>query len=363
MSTEEKQHDSHADDAPSSNAPVHVDGEWVDPGLPYHRPRRSDSDPKAAKRAERQVAALFGISILGTIAALTVYFVQDQTEEVASIRLVNLLLGVSICFAMLGIGIGAIHWARTLMRDHEMIEERHPMRSSDEGRAGAIQNLKDGAEDSGLTTSRRTLLKGSLITALAVAPLAVLVPQIGNMGGDWNVALLRHTMWKKGTRLALDPDGTPIKAADVTIGSVFHVIPEDLNDLEHGKLEEKAKAIVLLIRMDPSQLNLQPGKEDWSFDGIIAYSKVCTHVGCPVALYEQQTHHLLCPCHQSTFDVANGAKVIFGPAKRPLPQLPIAVDDEGYIVAQSDFHEPVGPSYWNRLSGTSPAPTTEGAAS
>jgi len=351
MSTDEKQH------SPSEQ---HVDGEWVDPGVPYHRPRRSDSDPKAAKRAERQVAALFGVSILGTIATLVVYFTQNQTEDVESIRLVNVLLGISLCFAMLGIGIGAVHWARTLMRDHEMVEERHAMRTSDESREVAIQYLKDGAEDSGLTTNRRTLLKGSLITAVAIAPLAVLVPQIGNMGGDWNVAKFRHTMWAKGTRLARDPDGSLIKASDVTIGSVFHVIPDGLNELEHGKLEEKAKAIVLLIRLDPRDLNLQPGKEDWSFDGIIAYSKICTHVGCPVALYEQQTHHLLCPCHQSTFDVANGAKVVFGPAKRPLPQLPIAVDGEGYIVAQSDFHEPVGPSYWDRLKGgSSPAPSTE----
>src|SRR5690606_28505772 len=129
-----------------------------------------------------------------------------------------------------GIGLGAIHWARTLMRDHEMVEERHELRSSEEGRAGAIQNLKDGAEDSGLTTSRRTLLKGSLVTAVLLAPLAVLVPQIANMGGDWKVSNLRHTMWAKGVRLARDPDGTPIKAADVTLGSVFHVIPEGLNE-------------------------------------------------------------------------------------------------------------------------------------
>ena len=347
MSTDEKQH---------SAEQSHADGEWVDPGLPYHRPRRSDNDPKAANRAERQVAALFGLSIVGTIVAVVAYFLQDQTEEVASIRTFNIVLGVSVCFAMLGIGLGAIHWARTLMRDHEMVEERHELRSSEEGRAGAIQNLKDGAEDTGLTTSRRTLLKGSLITAVLLAPLAVLVPQIGNMGGDWNVSKLRHTMWAKGTRLARDPDGTPIKAADVTLGSVFHVIPEGLNDLEHGKIEEKAKAVVLLIRLDPRDLKIQPGRENWSFDGIVAYSKICTHVGCPVALYEQQTHHLLCPCHQSTFDVADGCKVVFGPAKRPLPQLPIAVDDEGYIIAQSDFLEPVGPSYWDRLKGDTPEP-------
>ena len=349
--------DEHTEHAPSA---LHEDGQWVDPGLPPHRPRRGDVDPKAANRAERQVAALFGISVLGTIIAIAAYFIQDQTEEVASIRATNFFLGFGIFLAMLGIGLGAIHWARTLMRDHEMIEDRHPMRSSEESRETAIQYLKDGAVDSGLTTSRRSLLKGSLLTAVAIAPLAILVPQIGNMGGDWNISQLRHTMWKAGTRLARDPDGAAIRAADVTMGSVFHVIPEGLNELEHGKLEEKAKAVVILIRLDPRVLKIVPGREDWSFDGIIAYSKICTHVGCPVALYEQQTHHLLCPCHQSTFDVADGAKVIFGPAKRPLPQLPIAIDDEGYLIAQSDFNEPVGPSYWDRLKGgtvSSPAPS------
>ncbi|WP_062212382.1 cytochrome bc1 complex Rieske iron-sulfur subunit [Demequina oxidasica] len=328
---------------------------FQDPGVPYHRPRLADKDPKAAKRAERQVAAMFGISILGTVIAIWAYFgLNDMGEDVKSIQQTNTVIGIGVMLAMFGIGWGAIHWAKTLMRDHEMVEERHELRSSDESREGAIQNLKDGVEDSGIGASkegvpRRGLLKGSLITAMLVAPLALLVPQIGNMGGDWNVGLLRHTMWKKGTRLARDPDGTPIKASDVTIGSAFHVIPEGLNEMGHGKLEAKAKAIVLMVRLDPRDLTIQPGREDWSFDGIVAYSKVCTHVGCPVALYEQQTHHLLCPCHQSTFDVSDGAKVVFGPAKRPLPQLPIAVDDEGYIIATSDFDEPVGPSYWDRL--------------
>jgi ubiquinol-cytochrome c reductase iron-sulfur subunit len=148
-------------------------------------------------------------------------------------------------------------------------------------------------------------------------------------------------------RLTRDPSGTPIKASDVTVGSAFHVIPEGLNEAEN-KLEEKAKAVVLLMRLDPESLNPSEGREDWGYDGIVAYSKICTHVGCPVALYEQQTHHLLCPCHQSTFDLAQECKVIFGPAARPLPQLPIDVDDEGYLIARSDFQEPVGPSFWER---------------
>jgi ubiquinol-cytochrome c reductase iron-sulfur subunit len=103
-----------------------------------------------------------------------------------------------------------------------------------------------------------------------------------------------------------------------------------------------------MVRMDPRDLKESEARKDWSYEGIVAYSKVCTHVGCPVALYEQQTHHLLCPCHQSTFDLTNECEVIFGPAARPLPQLPITVDDEGYLVARSGFHEPVGPTYSQR---------------
>ena len=328
-----------------------VEEEFTDPGVPKeHRPRRADVDPRAARKAEVQVAALFGLSVIGTVLAIWAYATADGgADNIGAVQRTTMLIGAGLFLSMIGIGTGAIHWAKTLMRDHDMVEERHSLRSSDEARAGAIDNLKEGAKDSGIGLGRRGLLKGSLVTALAIAPLSVLVPAVGNLGGDWNVSKMRHTMWKKGMRLAKDPDGALIKAADVTIGSVFHVIPDGLNELEYHKLEEKAKAVVLLIRMDPKSLKASPGREDWSFDGIVAYSKICTHVGCPVALYEQQTHHLLCPCHQSTFDVADGAKVIFGPAKRPLPQLPIAVDDEGYIVAQDDFNEPIGPSYWERL--------------
>jgi ubiquinol-cytochrome c reductase iron-sulfur subunit len=121
-----------------------------------------------------------------------------------------------------------------------------------------------------------------------------------------------------------------------------------LKKLKDGKLEEKAKAAVLLMRLPIEDSTSAEDRKSWSYQGIVAYSKICTHVGCPVALYEQHTHHLLCPCHQSQFDVSNQCEVIFGPAARPLPQLPITVDAEGYLVAQSDFTEPVGPSYWER---------------
>jgi len=328
-----------------------VVGTFADPGLPEHRSRQADRDPEAAKRGERQVATLFGISVIGTIAALVVYFVIPPDGTTAGVRLSTLTLGVAIAFALLGIGLGAVHWAKVLMSDHEKVDERHPIASDEETRVAAVAELEAGVKDSGI--ARRGVLKGAVISALALFPLTIAVPLVGSVGGDWNVSKLKHTMWKRGMRLAIDPSGRPIKAADVTIGSVVHVIP-DVSEEErqsHEWITEKAKAVVLLVRLDPRDIVSEqaPEGEDWSYDGIVAFSKICTHVGCPVALYEQQTHHLLCPCHQSTFDVADGAKVVFGPAKRPLPQLPITVDDEGYLVAQSDFHEPIGPSFWERL--------------
>lgn len=319
---------------------------FPDPGLGDHVERMGDLDPAAAKRSERQVVLLFGLSALGTIGFLVAYFAVPPGDTVESMRLSNLLLGLGLFLAMFCIGIAAVHWAKTLMSDHERSEARHPQRQSDAVRTDAVAVLNEGVADSGI--QRRSLLKGAVVSAVALAPLTIAVPLVGEVGGDWNVSKFRHTVWTKGRRLARDPNGTAIKASDVTIGSVFHVIPEGLEEEDHW-IEEKAKAVVLMVRLDPADLKESEERKDWSYQGIVAYSKICTHVGCPVALYEQQTHHLLCPCHQSTFDIADGAKVVFGPANRALPQLPITVDDEGYLVAQSDFHEPIGPSYWERL--------------
>lgn len=319
---------------------------FEDPGLEAHRARVGDTDPKANKRAERQVVVLFTISILGTIGAIVAYALVPPGETVGSMRLSNLLLGLGLFLGLAGIGLAAVHWAKSLMNDHERAEDRHPTASSAENRVKAVEALREGANDSSI--GRRGVLKGAMVTSLALFPLSIAVPLVGNLGGDWNVARSKHTMWRRGTRLTIDPSGRPIKASDVTIGSVFHVIPQGLEQAEHP-LNEKAKAVVLMIRMDPRDIRSEQG-EGWSYDGIVAFSKICTHVGCPVALYEQQTHHILCPCHQSTFDAADGAKVVFGPAKRPLPQLPITVDDEGYLVAQDGFNEPIGPSFWERLT-------------
>ena len=315
-----------------------------DPGIEPHRVRMTNKSEKHAKTAEKQIAAMFGVSVIGAIMAVWGFFAFPIIDgDLSATRNNALWMGLGMALSMLGIGFGAVHWAKTLMPDNEVSEMRHQARSSDETRAQALEIVKLADGESGFT--RRKLIRRSMYGAIAFFPIPAIIifGDLGPVVGD----TLRHTMWKPGTRLTKDPTGIPIKASDVTIGSVFHVIPEGLSEMEEHKLEEKAKAAVLLVRVNPSDLNEDPAKADWSYQGIVAYSKICTHVGCPVALYEQHTHHLLCPCHQSTFDLANHCEVVFGPASRPLPQLPIAVDAEGYLIAQSDFLDPVGPSFWD----------------
>ena len=343
---------------------------FENPGLPPHVHRAADDDPRAAKRAERQVAALFTLSSIGTLGFIVSYFAvpNDTTVFIPFIGktiLLNILLGVTLAVSLLGIGFGAVHWAKTLMPDEEVVEMRHPLRSSDDARQAVVTTLTDGGEASQIT--RRPMIKYTLGGALGLMALPVIVPVVGGLA-PWRSPAeeLSLTFWDggestgghaptfKAMRLMRDPQNTPIKAEDVTIGSVFHVMPEGLlPDLETGEggakhqLEEKAKAAVLLMRLNPDDIKSQK-ERDWGYQGIVAYSKICTHVGCPVGLYEQQTHHLLCPCHQSTFDVTDDCKVIFGPAKRALPQLPITVDAEGYLVSKAPFAEPIGPSFWER---------------
>ena len=319
---------------------------FENPGEPPHRLRVTDKDPREEKLAERQVSALFFLSVIFSCLAVAAYIAFPiKAGDTQSIRLNNLFLGLGIALGLLSIGVGAVHWSKTLMPAREITEMRHLTKGSEPTREKAAEVFALGNKESGF--GRRALIRNSLFGALVafILPGVVIFRDLAP-SADPNV-VLKTTLWKKGMHLTLDPTGTRIKATDVTIGSVFHVIPENLLTSD-DMLEEKAKAAVLLMRLNPDDLHEPAGRENWQYNGIVAYSKICTHVGCPVALYEQQTHHLLCPCHQSTFDVTQNCAVIFGPASRPLPQLPIEVDADGYLVAQSDFHEPVGPSFWER---------------
>jgi ubiquinol-cytochrome c reductase iron-sulfur subunit len=326
------------------------------PGLPQHQPRPTDVDEAAEKRAERQVAAMFALAALMSVLFVVAYFafeIGDEPDLFLGIGASNLFLGLTLGLALLLIGVGAIQWARKLMSDVEIVEMRHPAASSDEDREAALAALRQGAEDSGI--ARRPLVRNTLIGALAMLglPAIVALRDLGPLPGN----VLAHTVWRRGMRIVNDVSGTPIRPDEVEIGQLVNAEPAvffSTNDegepliSGHDLLAEKAKAAVILVRMQPREITPAEGRENWGVEGILCYSKICTHVGCPISLWEQQTHHLLCPCHQSTFDLADNGKVIFGPAGHALPQLPMGVDDEGYLVALSDFLEPVGPSYWER---------------
>ncbi len=320
-----------------------------DPGLPAHVHRKADHDPVAAKRAERQVAILFGISSLGTLLLIASFFIPDDifvfVPVMGNQNAHQLGLGLGMAISLFFIGMGAIHWAKTLMPDQEVIAHRHEFRSPDSDRKEFVDAVKDGAQASGL--GRRSLIKRSLGAALGLSAFSpvLLLRDLGPLPGNDQ----KETTWKAGTHLVTDPGNRRIKASDLEVGAVAQVLPE-IEDPEHRHLSDIAKDALLLIRLRPEEFNLDAERLSWTHEGIIAFSKICSHMGCAVALYEQQTKHLLCPCHQSTFDVTRAAKVIFGPAARPLPQLNITVDEEGYLIARTPFTEPVGPSFWGRIS-------------
>ena len=320
-----------------------------DPGLPAHVHRKTDTDPAAANRAERQVAILFGVSALGTVLLIVSYFIPDDIFIFIPImgnqNAHQLGLGLGMAISLFFIGLGAIHWAKTLMPDTEVVAQRHEFRSPDSDRKEFVEAVKSGAAASGL--GRRSLIKRSLGAALGLSALSplLLLRDLGPLPGKE----LEKTTWKSGTYLVTDPGNRRIKTSDLEVGAVAQVLPE-IADPEHRKLSDIAKDAVLLIRLRPQEFNLEADRLAMTHDGIIAFSKICSHMGCAVALYEQQTKHLLCPCHQSTFDVTRAAKVIFGPSARPLPQLDITIDQEGYLVARQPFSEPVGPSFWERNS-------------
>ena len=320
----------------------------ADPGLPEHIHRKADIDPIAAKRAERQVAVLFSLSAVGTLLFIySFFFVSEElfifVPIMGSTNAQQLGIGLGMAASLLFIGFGAVHWAKTLMPDQEVIAERHELKSDPKDREEFVKTAKEGAQAAGL--GRRPLIKRSLAAAAGLAglPAVLLLRDLGPLPGN----ALNETSWKSGTRLVTDPGDRPIMPSDLEVGAVAQVMPE----LAPGKkrtLEDIAKDAVLLIRLRPSEFQLDAERLSWTYEGIIAFSKICSHMGCAVALYEQTTKHLLCPCHQSTFDVTRAAKVIFGPSARPLPQLAITVDADGYLIAKQPFNEAVGPSFWER---------------
>lgn len=321
----------------------------ADPGLGTHEPRPTDIDPAAEKRAERQISLLFATSALLTLSFCVAYFAIPRDAEFAGTSASNLALGVSLGVALMLIGVGAIQWAKTLMDDHEMVEMRHGSASSDEDKAEALAAFEQGAEESGF--GRRSMIRGTLLTSLGVLglPAVVLLADLGPLPGNDP----KRTVWARGVRVVTDVTGEPLRLEDIQIGQlinaqpgVFYEVDEEDHPLYEGTelLNAKSKASIVVVRMLPEELQ-DPDSAAIGVEGVLCFSKICPHLGCPISLWEQQTKNLICPCHQSTFDLSDGGKVVFGPAKRAVPQLALGLDDEGYLIAMGDFTEPVGPSF------------------
>ncbi|KUJ33477.1 cytochrome bc1 complex Rieske iron-sulfur subunit [Streptomyces sp. NPDC003631] len=321
---------------------------FADPGLPPHEHRVQDIDEQAARRSERTVAMLFTVSMLATLGFIASYVTIPTDKSIfvfpiGHLSAMNFALGLTLGVALFAIGAGAVHWARTLMSDMEIADERHPVEASPEVKTKVLADFKQGAKESQL--GRRKLIRNTMFGALALFPLSgvMLLRDLGPLPGT----KLRHTLWSKGKLLVNMNTNEPLRPSDVAVGSLTFAKPEGLEENNEDFQTEIAKAALMIVRLQPD--NIKDKRElEWSHQGIVAFSKICTHVGCPISLYEQQTHHVLCPCHQSTFDLSDGARVIFGPAGHALPQLRIGVNADGYLEALGDFEEPVGPAFWER---------------
>jgi ubiquinol-cytochrome c reductase iron-sulfur subunit len=281
------------------------------------------SGPDRERRAVNQVAIAFAVSALASLGLAAVYWQGGQ----------NQVEGVLLAVALGGLGYGFVVVARRLLPQGPYTEEREVLPSS-EGQVAAFETDLERGE--GWMARRGFLVKmlGVAAGALGVAalfPIRSLGPNPGNS--------LRRTKWRTGS-LVVDEQGEPVRVRTLEVGGVLTVFPE-------GHLEREDSQ-TLLIRVSDEKVVTRKGREDWAPEGYVAYSKVCTHAGCPVGLYQQDVKRLLCPCHQSSFDAVDGARPVFGPATRSLPQLPLMVDDDGFLRARDDYDEPIGPGFWDR---------------
>jgi ubiquinol-cytochrome c reductase iron-sulfur subunit len=288
-------------------------------------PRGDDELTRRGARVERAAAVSFLLAMAAAIGLTVVYWEGGQPQAE----------GILLAVVLGGIGVGIVLWAKHFMPTEGVAEDRHPMESTEEDIAAFTADFRAG----GSTLQRRRVLVATAGGACAALGVALLFPirSLGPRPGRG----FKQTAYKGGDIRVVDEDGMPVQPRDLPVDGFITVWPDGHTD--------DADASTLLIHFRSDQ-DFEPkaGREDWTVDDIVAYSKLCTHVGCPVGLYQAELGLLLCPCHQSTFDVMRHAEPIFGPAARSLPQLPLALDGDGFIIATGDFSGPVGPGFWDR---------------
>ncbi|MFD8500216.1 ubiquinol-cytochrome c reductase iron-sulfur subunit [Amycolatopsis sp. NPDC059657] len=334
---------------------------------------------RAEKRAERAIAAWFGLSALSAIAFVVVvawpewweYKAPSDPDGHNRYSLFTPSLGVSLGVAILSLAIGLLLYTKKFIPHEVAIQERGDGGSAEVDKATILAQLADAGNRS--TIARRSLIKRSAGLGMgAIGLAAAALPVASFIKDPWkdteNKDSLWHTPWKSeypGEVVYLrrftgnweEKHATLVKAEDLDAGAMETVFPyrksEDGNEEALIKALKRVDSPVMLIRLRPSdaaKVVKRQGQEDFNYGDYYAYTKICSHVGCPTSLYEQRTNRILCPCHQSQFDALHYAKPIFGPATRPLAQLPITVDKDGYLIAKGDFIEAIGPAFWERKS-------------
>jgi ubiquinol-cytochrome c reductase iron-sulfur subunit len=319
----------------------------------HYEPRFPVPGTKREKRTERTVAMMF---LLGGAAATAfmvgyIWWPFHYVPGANINKLYTPVLGITLGLTLLLFGMGVIMWSKKLLPEEISVQQRHGGASpTDEQRLTGATMLNMVDE---LGIKRRPLLRRAALLGLLPVGAVAAAPLVGGLIVDPNRGhVLAKTAWRKGIQMVRD-DMTPIRPEEVSVGGQMTVFP----GIPGGNTNKYGDSPTLLIHLrdeDAAQLrnNLTPGNKGSMWRNFVAYSKICTHAGCPASLYEQQSNILLCPCHQSQFKITNNARPIFGPATRRLPMLPITVDDKGYFVAQSDYKQPVGPGFWERPDET-----------
>ncbi|WP_134665720.1 MULTISPECIES: ubiquinol-cytochrome c reductase iron-sulfur subunit [unclassified Amycolatopsis] len=337
---------------------------------------------RAERRAQRLVAFWFALSALAGLAFVVVmawpkwweYKDPSDPSGHSTYSLYTPALGVTLGLAVLALGIGVILYTKKFVPHEVSVQQRSDGPSAEVDRATILAHLADAGTRNGI--ARRSLIKrtagagaGALGLAVAALPLASFIKDpwkdTENRDGLWHTGWLPNFPGEKvylrrntGDLEADVKHGVAlVKAEDLDAGAMETVFP--YRESEKGDEKKLSEALfrvdnpVMLIRLRPTdaaRVVKRKGQEDFNFGDYYAYTKICSHVGCPTSLYEQRTNRILCPCHQSQFDALHYAKPIFGPATRPLAQLPITVDEEGYLIAKGDFIEAIGPAFWERKS-------------
>jgi ubiquinol-cytochrome c reductase iron-sulfur subunit len=323
----------------------------------HYAPRFPVPGTKDERRVERTLTALFLLVGAASLAFLLVFIWWPWKYEPGTnnSKLYTPLLGLTLGLALAGIGFAVVIWAKKLLPHEVAVEVRHDGGSPPDEKKLTGASITILPEETGIT--RRPLLKGAIALGLAPFGAVAAAPLIGGLLTDPNHPdVLFHTGFDpannngKKVRLARE-DGTAIRPEDVSVGGQMTVYP----GIPEGATNKYADSPTLLIHLrdkDAAETRKNLDKiavnKGAMWENFVAYSKICTHLGCPASLFEQQTNRLLCPCHQSQFLITDNAQPIFGPAARRLPMLPIEVDGDGFFVATSDYKIPIGPGFWER---------------